>query len=157
LSPQTRRAGLQRTSPSCPTCLAPSSGGTAIRWCKLPALANRVQSKNQSAGPLCDASEPLRLISMVILLRAVSSVAVARAAVSITRAPLVARSVLLQADDRWWPNPFVGVAPFSRDSGTMHGRRTVCGGRAPVRTALYDECRIEHRRRMIFSQLRLII
>jgi transposase len=50
----------------------------------------------------------------------------------------------------------VGVAPFSRDSGTMHGRRTVCGGRAPVRTALYDECRIEHRRRMIFSQLRLI-
>ena len=31
----------------------------------------------------------------------------------------------------------VGVAPFSRDSGTMHGRRTICGGRAPVRTALY--------------------
>jgi transposase len=31
----------------------------------------------------------------------------------------------------------VGVAPLSRDSGTMHGRRFVQGGRAVVRTALY--------------------
>lgn len=31
----------------------------------------------------------------------------------------------------------VGVAPFNRDSGTMRGKRTVWGGRAPVRTALY--------------------
>jgi transposase len=31
----------------------------------------------------------------------------------------------------------VGVAPFCRDSGTFHGRRTVWGGRAFVRTALY--------------------
>jgi transposase len=31
----------------------------------------------------------------------------------------------------------VGVAPFNRDSGTLRGTRTVWGGRATVRTALY--------------------
>jgi transposase len=31
----------------------------------------------------------------------------------------------------------VGVAPINRDSGLMRGRRTIAGGRAPVRTALY--------------------
>ena len=31
----------------------------------------------------------------------------------------------------------VGVAPFNRDSGRMRGRRTVWGGRAQVRAALY--------------------
>ncbi len=31
----------------------------------------------------------------------------------------------------------VGVAPVSRDSGTLRGRRFVQGGRAPVRAALY--------------------
>lgn len=31
----------------------------------------------------------------------------------------------------------VGVAPFSRDSGTLRGRRMIWGGRAPVRAALY--------------------
>ena len=31
----------------------------------------------------------------------------------------------------------VGVAPLNRDSGTLRGRRTVWGGRATVRTALY--------------------
>jgi transposase len=31
----------------------------------------------------------------------------------------------------------VGVAPFNRDSGRLRGHRTIWGGRAPVRTALY--------------------
>jgi transposase len=31
----------------------------------------------------------------------------------------------------------VGVAPLNRDSGTLHGRRTVWGGRAQVREPLY--------------------
>lgn len=31
----------------------------------------------------------------------------------------------------------VGLAPFNRDSGTWRGRRTILGGRANVRTALY--------------------
>ena len=32
---------------------------------------------------------------------------------------------------------WVGVAPLNCDSGTMRGRRTMWGGRAPVRTVLY--------------------
>ena len=31
----------------------------------------------------------------------------------------------------------VGVAPLNRDSGTLRGKRTIWGGRATVRTALY--------------------
>lgn len=31
----------------------------------------------------------------------------------------------------------VGLAPMNRDSGTMRGRRSTCGGRAGIRTALY--------------------
>ncbi len=31
----------------------------------------------------------------------------------------------------------VGVAPLNRDSGALRGKRSVCGGRAPVRSALY--------------------
>ena len=31
----------------------------------------------------------------------------------------------------------VGVAPYNRDSGTLKGKRTIWGGRARVRTALY--------------------
>ena len=31
----------------------------------------------------------------------------------------------------------VGVAPFNRDSGALRGKRTLWGGRARVRTALY--------------------
>lgn len=35
----------------------------------------------------------------------------------------------------------VGVAPFDRDSGAMKGKRTIGGGRAAVRTALYMAAR----------------
>ncbi|ECC2479744.1 IS110 family transposase, partial [Salmonella enterica] len=31
----------------------------------------------------------------------------------------------------------IGLAPFNRDSGNMRGRRTIFGGRANVRSALY--------------------
>ena len=31
----------------------------------------------------------------------------------------------------------VGVAPMNRDSGTFRGKRTIWGGRAPVRAVLY--------------------
>jgi len=30
-----------------------------------------------------------------------------------------------------------GLAPMNRDSGTMRGKRTTCGGRTSVRCALY--------------------
>ncbi len=31
----------------------------------------------------------------------------------------------------------MGVAPFNRDSGTVHGRRCIWGGRAAIRNVLY--------------------
>ncbi len=39
--------------------------------------------------------------------------------------------------DRRKISALVGVAPFNRDSGTLRGRRTTWGGRAPVRRVLY--------------------
>lgn len=40
----------------------------------------------------------------------------------------------------------VGIAPFNRDSGTMRGKRTIWGGRASVRTALYMATLVASRR-----------
>ena len=39
--------------------------------------------------------------------------------------------------DRRQVAALVGVAPFNRDSGTLRGKRTVWGGRARIRAALY--------------------
>ncbi len=43
----------------------------------------------------------------------------------------------------------VGVAPLSRDSGTMRGRRFVQGGRAPVRAVLYMAALVATRRNAV--------
>jgi transposase len=56
--------------------------------------------------------------------------------------PVCARTLLLELPElgmlsRQRLAALVGVAPFHRDSGTLRGTRTVWGGRAPVRTALY--------------------
>jgi len=40
----------------------------------------------------------------------------------------------------------VGVAPLARDSGTLRGKRTVWGGRAPVRAVLYMGALVATRR-----------
>lgn len=40
----------------------------------------------------------------------------------------------------------VGVAPLARDSGTLHGKRLVWGGRAPVRAVLYMGALVAARR-----------
>lgn len=42
----------------------------------------------------------------------------------------------------------VGVAPFNRDSGTWRGRRTIAGGRAVVRSALYMSVLVSIRRKL---------
>src|SRR3990172_6720860 len=56
--------------------------------------------------------------------------------------PTVAATLLAQLPelgtlDRRQVAALVGVAPLNRDSGTLRGRRTVWGGRATVRAALY--------------------
>lgn len=40
----------------------------------------------------------------------------------------------------------IGVAPFNRDSGSLKGRRSIWGGRAPVRCALYMATLVATRR-----------
>ena len=56
--------------------------------------------------------------------------------------PVMSRTVLAELPELGLLNrkqvaALVGVAPFNRDSGRRRGHRTIWGGRAPVRTALY--------------------
>ena len=56
--------------------------------------------------------------------------------------PKIARTLIAELPelgslDRHQVASLVGVAPFNRDSGTLRGRRTITGGRAVVRGALY--------------------
>ncbi len=56
--------------------------------------------------------------------------------------PVMSRTVLAELPELGLLNrkqvaALVGVAPFNRDSGRLRGQRTIWGGRAPVRTALY--------------------
>lgn len=56
--------------------------------------------------------------------------------------PVMSRTVLAELPEWGLLNrkqvaALVGVAPFTRDSGRLRGHRTIWGGRAPVRTALY--------------------
>ena len=46
----------------------------------------------------------------------------------------------------------IGVAPVNRDSGTMRGRRTVFGGQASVRTALYMSALVGTRHNLVIKE-----
>jgi transposase len=46
----------------------------------------------------------------------------------------------------------VGVAPFNRDSGTLKGRRSIWGGRASVRAALYMAAWVAARRNSVIRK-----
>ena len=54
-----------------------------------------------------------------------------------TSATLVALLPELGQLNRRQISALVGLCPFNRDSGDMRGKRTIFGGRAPVRAALY--------------------
>jgi transposase len=55
----------------------------------------------------------------------------------LTAATLIAQLPKLGRINEREISALVGVCPFSRDSGTMRGRRTIWGGRARVRASLY--------------------
>jgi transposase len=64
--------------------------------------------------------------------------------------PVSSRTLLVELPelgtlDRKKISALVGVAPFPRDSGTLKGRRTIWGGRASVRTALFMATRVATR------------
>lgn len=65
--------------------------------------------------------------------------------------PVTSRTLLAELPelgtlDRKQISALVGVAPFSRDSGSLKGRRCIWGGRAPVRCALYMATLVASRR-----------
>jgi transposase len=65
--------------------------------------------------------------------------------------PVISRTLLAELPELGRLNrkqiaALVGVAPLNRDSGTLKGRRTVWGGRATVRAALYMAALVASRR-----------
>ncbi len=67
--------------------------------------------------------------------------------------PVVSRTLLAQLPELGTLNrkqiaALVGVAPLNRDSGTFRGRRTIWGGRAPVRAVLYMAALVASRRNL---------
>jgi transposase len=54
-----------------------------------------------------------------------------------TARTLIAELSALGSTSRQEIAALVGVAPMNRDSGSHHGKRTIIGGRATVRNALY--------------------
>jgi transposase len=72
--------------------------------------------------------------------------------------PTTARTLLADLPelgllDRRQIAALAGLAPFSRDSGVMKGRRTVWGGRASVRSALYMAALVASRRNPIIRSM----
>lgn len=65
---------------------------------------------------------------------------------------LIAEMPELGRLDRRQIAALTGVAPFNRDSGTLRGRRTITGGRAVVRSALYMSVLVSIRRKLPLAQ-----
>jgi transposase len=77
--------------------------------------------------------------------------------------PVVSRTLLAELPELGRLNrkqiaALVGIAPLNRDSGTLRGRRTIWGGRATVRAALYMAALVASRRnpmiRTFYQRLR---
>ena len=67
----------------------------------------------------------------------------------VTSRTLLAELPELGSLDRKQISALVGVAPFNRDSGSLKGRRSIWGGRAPVRCALYMATLVATRRNSV--------
>ena len=65
---------------------------------------------------------------------------------------LIAEMPELGRLDRRQIAALTGVAPFNRDSGKLRGRRTITGGRAVVRSALYMSVLVSIRRKLPLAE-----
>ena len=70
--------------------------------------------------------------------------------------PVTSRTLLAELPeigtlDRKQISALVGLAPFNRDSGSLKGRRSIWGGRAPVRCALYMATLVATRRNSVIK------
>ncbi len=95
-----------------------------IRW-----LEARLEQRDRDLGRMLRASPLWR--EREDLLRAVPGVGPVLCATLLAELPELGRLSRRQIAK------LVGVAPLNRDSGALRGRRTVWGGRAPVRAVLY--------------------
>jgi transposase len=95
-----------------------------IRW-----LERRVQDVDDDIGTAIQQSPVWRVHED--LLRSVPGIGPTTARTLLAELPELGRL------DRRAIAALVGVAPFNRDSGRWHGRRTIWGGRASVRASLY--------------------
>lgn len=77
--------------------------------------------------------------------------------------PVTSRTLLAELPElgtlnRKQISALAGLAPFNRDSGSLKGRRSIWGGRAPVRSALYMAALVATRRNSVihdfFERLR---
>lgn len=71
--------------------------------------------------------------------------------------PVISRTLLAKLPELGTLNrkqiaALVGVAPLNRDSGKLKGRRTIWGGRATVRAALYMGALVASRRNSVIRQ-----
>ena len=70
--------------------------------------------------------------------------------------PVISRTLLAELPELGRLNrkqiaAMVGVAPLNRDSGTLRGRRSIWGGRATVRAALYMGALVASRRNAVIQ------
>lgn len=117
-------AERQRLQHAAPTGVITRDLRTHIRW-----LERRVTDVDHEIGQAVQHSAVWRVNED--LLRTVPGIG-----------PTIARTLLAELPelgrlDRRAIAALVGVAPFNRDSGRWRGRRTIWGGRASVRAALY--------------------
>lgn len=68
--------------------------------------------------------------------------------------PITSRTLLAELPELGTLNrkqicALAGLAPFNRDSGSLKGRRSIWGGRAPVRSALYMAALVATRRNSV--------
>ena len=71
--------------------------------------------------------------------------------------PTIARTLIAELPelgslDRRKIASLAGLAPINRDSGTLRGRRTIAGGRATVRSALYMAVMVSIRHKLPLAQ-----
>ena len=71
--------------------------------------------------------------------------------------PVISRTLLAELPELGRLNrkqiaALVGVAPLNRDSGTLRGRRSIWGGRATVRAALYMGALVASRRNAVIQR-----
>jgi len=112
-------------------CRLTTSSGDALKAIDavLKTLDKQIELLDKKIRKLIDADDDFKHLDR--LLQTVPGVG------AVLSATLIAELRELGTTDRRQIGALVGVAPFNRDSGAFHGKRSIHGGRAAVRCVLY--------------------